>query len=95
MRNYHDFVNRQRRQFGPSFVEPVGAEHFGPFLHTGQRVRVRFAYGEELTGTIGVTTGFQPAFLLMRTSRSLGSPYTLGEGDRIVAVQHGRHYVAR
>jgi hypothetical protein len=63
---------------------------------SGDRVRVRFGTGEdaeELTGTIGRTTGWRPCYLLMRRSSDTGSVYTIGLDDRIVAVKRGREYV--
>lgn len=93
MSTYSEYVTGKRREFGERFREPAGADHFGPYLHTGERVRVRFAYGREATGTIGVTTGWGPVFLLMRRCTSIGSSDTLGDQDRIVARQVGRKYV--
>jgi hypothetical protein len=70
------------------------APAFAPYYGTGVRVRVKFSYSdEELTGTIGRTTGWRPAYLLMRRSSDRGSIYTLAAADRIVAVKHGRKYV--
>ncbi len=78
--------------FDPSTL----AGQFVPYFHGRHndrvRVRVRFSHGEELTGTIGITTGWRPCFLLMRRSNAYGSSYTLGTQDRIVAVKHGRTY---
>lgn len=75
------------------------APAFEPYYESGQRVRVDFVtldgteVYETLTGTIGKTTGWKPAYVLMRTSRSLGSPYLLSARDRITAVKRGRTYV--
>lgn len=70
------------------------APQFAGYHGTDQRVRVRFSYGEELTGTIGITTGWRPVYLLMRRSSDTGSMYTLSDSDQVVAVQRGRKYVA-
>lgn len=91
---FEEYCARQRRQYGDRF-NPAGlAEEFRRYYNSGERVRVRFGYGEELTGTIGVTTGWQPCFLLMRTSRSIGSSYTLSDRDQVIAAKRwGRTYV--
>ena len=87
MTKYDDLVARKQREHGDKFDTSDLAPQFVPYFNGGERVRVRFSHGEELTGTIGVTTGWKPAFLLMRTSRSTGSPYTLGKDDEVVAVK--------
>ena len=52
-------------------------EKFKNYLGTGERVRVKFSWGEVKTGTIGLTTGWKPALLLILTRRSHGSSYIL------------------
>ena len=90
---FNDYCARQRAKYGERF-SPVGLSfQFRAYFNSGERVRVRFGYGEELTGTIGVTTGWQPVFLLMRTSRSIGSSWTLGDRDQVIARKVGRKYV--
>lgn len=66
-------------KWDPSDLEP----RFIPFFRTDQRIRVACMFNTSQpehvrTGTVGVTTGWRPAFLLMHR--------------RIVAVQHGRTY---
>ena len=43
---------------------------------------------------LGKTTGWKPSYLLMRTSRSISSPWLLSERDVPVAVKRGSRYVA-
>lgn len=69
------------------------APQFAGYYESGQRVRVRFGHGEELTGTIGKTSGWRPSYLLMRRSTDTGSVYTLSAADKVIAVQRGRRYV--
>jgi len=90
-RSYADLVLRGRSHYGDRFSESDLAPRFRRYYESGERVRVRFSYGEA-TGTIGATTGWRPAFLLMRTARSIGSSYVLSERDTVVAVKHGRTY---
>jgi hypothetical protein len=89
---YQDFVDRKVSHYGDKFSASELSEQFVRFYNSGDRVRVRFSYGEEVTGTVGVTTGWKPVFLLMRTSRSFGSSYTLGANDKVVAVKYGNKY---
>jgi hypothetical protein len=95
MTKYEEYCARKRQQYGARFVPPPTPE-FVRYFNTGERVRVRFGYAsepEELTGTIGITTGWRPVFLLMRTTRSLGSPWTLSIRDHVVAVKRGHRYM--
>jgi hypothetical protein len=91
MNGYADYVRRGQSRWGDRYREPEAASVFGPYFH-GPRVRVRFASGEEMTGTVSGTTGWHPSFLLMHRSSDIGSPWRLGADDRIVAVQRGRRY---
>jgi hypothetical protein len=72
------------------------APQFAAYLGTDQRIRVQTTYpnGETWTrtGTVGVTTGWRPAFLLMRRRTDHGSSDVLRPDDRIIAVQRGRTY---
>ena len=92
IRNYAAYLAKKRTQYGEKFDDTDLAPQFIPFYNSGIRIRVMM-FDEEITGTIGITGGWKPCFLLMRTSRSLGSVYTLRKDDTIVAVQHGKLYV--
>jgi hypothetical protein len=93
MTAYAEAVARGRARHGDKYREPSGAATFGPYLR-GPRVRVRYPDGETQTGYIGLSTGWWPTFLLMLTSRSISSAYTLDERHTIEAVKHGRKYEA-
>lgn len=67
-------------------------KRFIPYYNTGQRIKVDFGHGEVRCGTVGITTGWRPTFLLMLRANSLGSTWTLGFNDRIIANQRGRRY---
>ena len=92
MTKYEDFLWRKRREFGDHFDPSALAPAFVAYFNSGQRVKVAFAALGEMTGRVGVTTGWRPCFLLMRTSRSHGSPWLIGKLDRVVAVKQGRTY---
>jgi len=91
---YQAFIERQREKYGDKFSEAGLRPQFIPFYNSGQRVRVRLDESLELTGTIGATGGWRPCFLLMRTSRSLGSPWILERDETVTAVKRGRKYRA-
>ena len=95
---YGAFVLRGLGQWGDKWTDADLAQQFVPFLNSGERVKVTTTYGdgEEFTrtGTIGVTGGWRPVFLLMHRSNSVGSWDTLKATDKIVAVKRGRGYVA-
>ena len=92
MRNYQQYVEGKRREYGDKFSAAALDRRFVRYYESGERIKVNV--GEmEITGTVGVTTGWAPTFLLMRTSRSLGSIWTLGQKDKIIAVKRSRKYV--
>ena len=93
-RSYAEYVARAQRKYGERFSDAELARKFVPFFESGARIKVRLRWGEEMTGTIGATTGWRPCFLLMRRSDSIGSPWTLSEADEIIAVQRNGRYVA-
>lgn len=92
MTEIEQYVQRAKREHGEQFDPSTLAPKFAPFLRTGQRIRVQT--GEFIrTGTVGVTTGWRPAFLLMHRSSDHGSWDVLSQNDVITHVQHGRDYV--
>lgn len=104
MRNsYDDLLRRFRAKWGEKFDASGLSAEFVRYYQSGERIRVdmrgldseeKDSYGHTIiTGTVGVTTGWRPCFLLMRTTRSIGSPWTLDGKDRILAVRRGRVYV--
>jgi hypothetical protein len=60
----------------------------------GYRVRVTDKHGFTRTGRVSRTTGRKPALLLIHRSNASGSWDILSARDRVIAVQHGRRYVA-
>lgn len=73
------------------------APQFAGYYESGDRIKVRTTYpsGEtwERTGTVGKTTGWKPAYLLMPRVTSSGSSDVLSARDVVVAVKRGRDYV--
>lgn len=83
MRSYSEFLERKRREYGDKFDASDLDPRFIPFYESGERIKVE-TIGKPMTGTVGVTTGWKPCFLLMRTKRSISSPWTLGPRDVIL-----------
>ena len=82
---YEAYVQRGKAQWGKKFSQAKLAKKFIPAYNNGRRIRVKFSTGEVLSGTVGATTGWRPTFLLILTSRSMGSSWTLSGKDRIVS----------
>ena len=62
------------------------APQFEQYYQSKQRIEVQFAYGENVRGYVGKTTGWKPSYLLLLKSNSSGSSYLLGHGDKIIAT---------
>ena len=89
---FDQYIARKIHQEGDKFDSTALDERFIPYFNSGARIKVSI-YGETLTGTVGVTSGWRPVFLLMRTSRSLGSVDVLNSDALITAAKHGRTHV--
>ena len=92
MNDFTSYIDRKRAQYGEKFDPSDLTQPLIRFWENGQRVKVS-AYGEERTGTIGVTTGWKPCFLLMARRNCYGSSYPLNRDTRIVAVKRGKTYI--
>jgi hypothetical protein len=78
-RTYNQYTANKRAEYGDKFDPSDLNPAFIPALESGQRIEVKI-YGEIKRGTVGVTTGWKPSFLLMLRSNSRGSSYLL-DGD--------------
>lgn len=88
MSRYEAYLSRATSRY-PGLVDISDLEpSFIPFYESGQRIKVHLhMFDREMTGTVGVTTGHRPCFILMRSTHSQGNQWTLGPNDRILAVQ--------
>jgi len=94
-RNYPRFsqyVLKGMRKHGDKFSMADLDMRFVPYYESEERIKVKPKYGDEITGTVGVTGGWRPSFLLLRRSNAVGSSDLLGSGDEIIGVQYGRKY---
>lgn len=89
MKNYGEFLRRQQSEHGAKFDSSDLNADFILAYESGKRVEVLFRTSnagkvyEAKRGTIGVTTGWKPCFLLMLRSNSSGSTWTIGKKDAI------------
>lgn len=86
MPNYQEMIEYRRRTHF-KFDQSALAPEFVPYFNSQQRIKVRFEYGEIKTGTVGITGGWKPCFLLMLTKRSIGSSWCLSSKDTIIGVK--------
>lgn len=88
--NFRDYCARKRDEHGDKFDTSKLAPAFIPHFEAGKgrRVKVRFPGGDEIWGHIGVTTGWQPVFLLMRRRNQIGSSQTISAECTIVATRN-------
>ena len=87
MKNYNDYLITKKTQFNNFDSSDLNSDFIHAF-ESGKRVEVNFKDSsgkvyETKRGTIGVTTGWKPCFLLMLTKRSTGSSWTIGKNDVI------------
>jgi len=84
MTKYTEYILRKKSEFGSKFDSSELNKRFIKHFNSGKRIGVKFNYGETKRGTIGVTTGWKPVFILMLTSRSMGSSHTIGKKDKVI-----------
>lgn len=84
---YDDLIRRKKIEYGDKFDASDLNPDFIPYFNNGERVEVDFG-SETKRGTIGVSTGWKPIFLLILTQRSMGSSWTIGKTDKIIKVIH-------
>jgi hypothetical protein len=79
--NWEEYIQRKKGmgKFDPSDLNP----EFIPYYESGERITVDFGY-ERKRGTIGISTGWKPVFLLMLRRDSVGSSYTIGKNDKVI-----------
>jgi hypothetical protein len=79
-------------QRGPTdTVDLDAAAQFKEYFR-GPRIKVQCGSEPPRFGTVGMTTGTRPAFLLMHRSNDMGSSDVLGPNDHVVAVKCGSRY---
>ena len=72
MTRYEDFVQRGKMRYGGQFDTSQLNPKFIPHFNSGGRIEADIR-GQAIRGTVGVTTGWRPAFLLLPRVDSSGS----------------------
>ncbi len=78
-----DFMDRERRQY-PNFDDCNLSQKFIEAFESQKRIRVKFECGTIKSGTVGVTAGCKPCFMLMLTFRDLSSLWLLNDKCEII-----------
>lgn len=83
---FGEYLAKKKREYGDKFDSSALAKKFIPYYNSGERIAVDFGNGVVKRGRVGATTGWKPVFLLVLTTRSMGSSYTLSDKDEIVPI---------
>lgn len=96
-KNYMEqLVAIKRAQIGVEFDPSSLQQEFARYYFSKERIKIKFwtkipgseeCQFEFMTGTVGITTGWKPSFILLRTSRSISSNIILSDDAQIIAVQ--------
>lgn len=95
MRSFATYITNKEKQFAKSshpFDRSKLDPRFVKYYENGDRIKVTI-YGVVKTGTVGITTGWKPVFLLLRDRRSVGSSDILDAGVELVAEKLGGQYI--
>lgn len=84
---YERFLRRLQRNHPAKWDTSDLAVKFIHFYNSGERIKVRTRSGDIEFGTVGVTTGWKPIWLLIHRSNHDGSSTTLTNEDTILAYQ--------
>lgn len=85
MSEYIAYLKRQSKKYGDKFDPSNLAPQFAPYLHSWNRVTVDM-WDKVRKGYVGVTTGYRPVFLLVKSLKSTGSSDILSFNDRVLEV---------
>lgn len=85
-RSFQEYLARKRTEYGAKFDPSDLDPRFIPYYENGKRIWVdEFSIGESAkSGTVGVTTGWKPTFLLISSSRAMGSSTLLTKKTKIL-----------
>ncbi len=89
---YHAFFKRKCTEYGNKFSDAGISKKFLVYFESGERIKVKAPWGEVLHGTVGITTGWKPTFLLMQRSNQMGSSITLDDRYMILGEKSGSKY---
>lgn len=85
-RDFSELLLRRAEKYPKDFSSENLFDKFIPYYKSGERIEVTFSSGEVKRGTVSVTTGWKPCFLLMLRRDSIGSSWTLGKNDKVTKI---------
>lgn len=89
---FEQYCKNKKAQYGTLFSTKNLAQQFIPYLHTNTRLKIQDETGQTYFGTVGISTGWVPVFLLMHSTRSIGSSFILQPHHKITAIKTGHKY---
>lgn len=91
---YEDMVERFTKKYGDKFTEIDLDQWFRPFYDSQQRIQVEYVGSLGFHyGTVGITSGWRPTFILMKTKTARSSSVTLNSNILITGINvYGRTY---
>jgi hypothetical protein len=96
--NYQDAITGGKNRYGDKFSDTHLAPQFIRYYESQQRIEVTTTYENGETwirrGTVGMTTGWVPCFILMGRVSDSGSSDVLKATDKVTAVigSHSARY---
>jgi hypothetical protein len=92
MNRFEEYCDRKRAEYGEKFSDASLAPQFIAAFNAGDTVRIAVPNRSDSPrprtwGFVGVTTGWKPAFLLMRKRGQHGSSYILDNDTPILATK--------
>jgi len=84
--DYGSYIERKKAEFGDKFDDSELSKQFISYYENQKRIEVDVHGSGLKRGRVGITTGWKPVFLLVATTRSMGSSVTLSDKDKIIRV---------
>ena len=88
MNPFKEYLERKKstKEYGNDFDASDLDRRFAGYYGTKIRLKVK-SYGQIMYGTVGVTVGWKPTFILMSSVRSKGSSAILNSNCEILGVK--------
>lgn len=92
--NIKQYLDAKHREVGDKFDTSEIAPEFFRYYGTGIRLEVTGPSGVR-RGTVGVTSGWRPMFLLMHRKSDIGSSDVLTKEDKVTGIVDKRGKITR
>jgi hypothetical protein len=83
--SFNSYIERKKAEYGDKFDASGLNPDFIQYFENGARIEVENEF-QKRRGTVGVTTGWRPCFLLMAQVNCMGSSDTIGSTDRVTRI---------